>query len=103
MAWWLARRWSRSWNNSGKERRRSKMFLVHVGCVRRTRMNLSRRTWAALPIKLPGIWKTQSGKLIDEQDFRVREESGAVAPALVLDRKSTRLNSSHVSEPRTPP
>src|ERR1051325_9328038 len=84
MAWWLARRWSRSWNNSGKGRRRSKTFLVHAGCDRRIRMNSSRRTWAALPIKLPGIWKTQSGRLIDEQDFRVREESGAVAPALVL-------------------
>src|ERR1041384_2336201 len=84
MAWWLARRWSRSWNNSGKGRRRSKTFLVHAGCARRIRMNSSRRTWAALPIKLPGIWKTQSGKLIDEKDFRIRKKSGAVAPALVL-------------------
>src|SRR6185369_14960487 len=57
-----------------------------AGCVRRTRMSLSRRTWAALPIKLPGIWRTQSGKLVDEQDFRVREKSGALASALVLYR-----------------
>src|SRR5262249_44280252 len=53
-------------------------------CGRRRLMNLSRRTWEALPIQLPDIWRTQSGKLIDEQDFRVREKSGAVAPALVL-------------------
>ena len=30
------------------------------------------------------ISKTRNGKLVDEQDFRVREESGAVALALVL-------------------
>jgi hypothetical protein len=36
-----------------------------------------------LPIKLPDILKTLSERF-DEQDFRVREESGAVAPALVL-------------------
>ena len=37
-----------------------------------------------LQIKLPGILKTLSGRLVDEQDFRVGEESVAVAPALVL-------------------
>src|SRR5215216_4909474 len=31
-----------------------------------------------------GILKTRSGKLVDEQDFWNREESGAVAFALVL-------------------
>ena len=31
-----------------------------------------------------GILKTRNGKLVDEQDFRDREESGAVALALVL-------------------
>ena len=36
-----------------------------------------------LPIKLPDILKTLNGRF-DEQDFRVREESGAVASALVL-------------------
>ena len=36
-----------------------------------------------LPIKLPDILKTLSERF-DEQDFRVREESGAVASALVL-------------------
>jgi len=36
-----------------------------------------------LRIKLPDILKTLSERF-DEQDFRVREESGAMAPALVL-------------------
>ena len=32
----------------------------------------------------PDISKMPNGKLIDEQDFGIREESGAVAPTLVL-------------------
>ena len=36
------------------------------------------------PIKLPDILRAQNGRASNEQDFGFREESGAVALALVL-------------------
>src|SRR5688500_8124520 len=54
-----------------------------VVCDHQIRVSSCQRI-SALPMGQPDISKTRNGKSIDEQDFGIREESGAAALAMVV-------------------